>query len=61
MLVYFEFCQGCGIRSAHDLKSGEREILREVGTYNGVSTVRKATDEDISWVRGMGGYIPEEN
>ena len=60
MLIYFESGCGCGIRKARDLESGKRAILREVGTYEGVFVTRKATKEDIAWVKGMGGTVPEE-
>lgn len=54
-------CKRSGIREARDIESGKRAILREVGTYEGVSTVRKATEEDIAWVKGMGGSVQAVN
>ena len=36
----------------------KREILREHGRGN-VQSVRNATQEDVDWVRGMGGYVPD--
>ena len=60
MLIYFESGRGCGIREVRDLESGKRAILREAGTYDGVSVVRKATEKDITWVKGMGGSVPVE-
>lgn len=58
MIVYFESSMGCGLREARNLESAEKAILKEVGTYSGVSLVRKATAKDIEWVSSMGGYIP---
>jgi len=40
------------------LKAVERAELRSVGTHQGVKMVRIATNEDIAWVGGMGGYVP---
>lgn len=34
------------------------EIMRREGTAN-VRGVRPATQADVEWVRGMGGYVPE--
>lgn len=59
-LYYFESLIGCGIRIHSSLKQAEREILKEVGTWNGVQVCRKATQYDISSVKAMGGYIPED-
>lgn len=47
---------GCGIRDAKDLAQARRNALRESGTSN-VKLVRPATEEDVSWVEGMGGNI----
>ena len=58
-LYYFEADCGCGIRTAKNLENAYSKIQREVGTMNNLSTVRKATEEDIGWVKGMGGYVPE--
>lgn len=50
--------RGCGIRAAVDEDAMWRMMAREVGTSN-VSEIREATEADIAWVRGMGGYIPK--
>lgn len=62
MLYYFESDSGCGIRSLSKLsqQAARAELLKEVGTFNGLRVFRKATDDDIAWVKAMGGYIPEE-
>jgi hypothetical protein len=51
---------GACIREARDIRSAHAAVLREVGEYNGVKEVRKATKADISWVKGMGGQVPEK-
>ena len=57
-LYYFECDYGCGIRGYKTLKSAESGILREVGTRS-FRLVREATEEDISCVKSMGGFIPK--
>jgi len=59
MKYYAETGLGCCICEEKSLKSAKLLVLREVGTYTGVSLIRKATEEDIEWVRGMGGCIPD--
>ena len=59
MIVYFESGLGCGVRESKSLEQAKREILREVGTDEGVTLVQKATDENIDWVRAMGGFVPK--
>lgn len=59
-LFYARTGIGCCIREARNLRSAHAAILREVGEFNGVKEVRKATDADIAWVRGMGGHVPEK-
>lgn len=58
MLVYFECSMGSGIRDYRDLRSAIRGITKEVGTANNPANIRKATKEDIEWVKAMGGFIP---
>jgi len=58
-LYYIEIEGGnCGIREAKNKEQAWRDLLREEGTSNAKS-VRLATKEDISWIAGMGGCIPE--
>ncbi len=59
MLIYFESYMGCGIREYRTLRSAETGILREVGYANLPKNIRKASKEDISQVKSMGGYVPE--
>lgn len=56
-LFYLDTDRGCAIRAAQNIKQARRGALREVGEY-GFKNIRKATKEDIEWVRGMGGYVP---
>lgn len=58
MKIYFESDMGCGIRTYPNLKAAEVGIKREVGTANNPHKIRPATDYDLEWVKGMGGYIP---
>jgi len=58
-LYYAETGMGCCIREATSFKNAANIILREVGTYNGIRKIRKASKADIGWVKGMGGYVPE--
>jgi hypothetical protein len=59
MKIYFESRKGCGVREARTVESGRKAILREAGEYDGVQVCREATEADIAWVKGMGGYIPD--
>ena len=59
MIVYFKANLGCGLREYKTLKGAERALLKEVGTYFGLNVVRKATPQDIAWVKGMGGWVPK--
>jgi hypothetical protein len=59
-LYYVETGRGCGIKRARSEEQAKREVLREVGTIEGVRLVREATRRDIDWVRGMGGNVPAD-
>lgn len=58
-IYYAETGMGCTIVEAFDEQEARSQVLQEVGTYHGVSLVRKATKEDIAWVHVMGGWVPE--
>lgn len=58
-LYYVETGIGCGIRKAKTARGAAKAALSEVGTHAGVRLVRLATDKDIAWVQGMGGYVPK--
>lgn len=54
IIQYVErFGGGCGLKTG-----SRRQIEREMGTDN-VRLIRNATEEDVSWVRAMGGYVPD--
>ena len=59
-LFYASTGMGACIREARDIRAARAAILREVGEYNGAREVRKATEADIAWVKGMGGHVPEK-
>jgi len=50
---------GCGIRKGYSKLSVYKKELQEFGNFNGVDTVREATEKDITWVKAMGGKIPK--
>ena len=59
-LWYFNSDRGCGIRKlSSNRRVAERQIRKELGTYDEMKEFRVATKNDISWVKSMGGYIPE--
>ncbi len=58
-VFYAETGMGCCIREARDMDSARAIILTEVGLYNGIHVLRKATETDIDWVFRKGGQIPE--
>lgn len=61
MIYYHNSELGCGLGEARDLRAAEREVRQEIGSYHAAAgfTVRKATNDDIAWVKGSGGYVPE--
>lgn len=59
-VYYFETAHLCGIRKGLTAASVRREVLREVGTRQGVGVVREATAADVSHILGMGGHVPDE-
>lgn len=59
-LFYASTGTGACIREAQDISSARATILREVGEYDGIKELRKATQADIAWVKGMGGYVPND-
>ncbi len=58
-LYYVSTGLGATLVVAEDQDSAEEKTLRKVGTYNGVQDCREATEQDIEWVRAMGGYVPQ--
>ena len=58
-LFYFNTERGCGIRIGTDEQSVRDAITRSSGTDNRIRYVHEATEGDISYVKSMGGYVPE--
>lgn len=46
-----------GIIRATSLKNAKNLAIKEQGTMN-VASICKAKEEDINWVKAMGGHIP---
>lgn len=57
-LYYIHTDRGCAIRAAEDEDAAYDAMCREIGENN-VEDIRLATVNDIAWVQGMGGHIPE--
>jgi ribosomal protein S16 len=57
-LFYVETGRGCMLILANSIIQARGRALQNVGTYEGVSSVRKATPQDIAWVEAMGGFNP---
>ncbi len=57
-IFYAETGIGCCIREAPTLEDARSIILTEVGLYNGIRKLRKATEADIDYVFRKGGQIP---
>lgn len=59
-LWYISTSSGCGIRNyeTRSINKARKCAIHENGTNNFIS-IKEATEDDISWVEGMGGYIPK--
>lgn len=57
MIFYVETGIGCALIKASSIDQAEKKVISEVGTYNGVQRIRVATEEDIAWVKAMGGLV----
>ena len=53
---YFECDFGCSLHEAYNIRQAQKEILQRVGIDSGLKHLRKASEEDIEWVRAMQGY-----
>lgn len=58
-IYYVETGAGCTLIEAGSIERAVQIVVEEVGTIVGVGTRREATDEDIEWVRAMGGGVPD--
>jgi hypothetical protein len=56
-LFYIEQSCGCGLKAAFSLEEATKEARREIGTDNFIRC-SIATQEQIEWVRSMGGRVP---
>lgn len=59
MIYYAEHSYGCGLTEAESVEEARALTVEEVGTLATVGVVREATETDISWVEGMGGWVPQ--
>lgn len=57
-LYYIETDFGCGIREAKNIQQARKDMREEAGSF--LQVVRKATKDEVAWVRGMGGHIPSK-
>lgn len=48
---------GLTLFAAKTLASAKKKAVKEIGTY-AFESIRKATGDDVAWVRQMGGYVP---
>jgi len=55
---YIDTCMGCGVRDygTNSVLQARKAALEEVGKANFIS-IRKATTEEIEWVKAMGGGV----
>lgn len=60
-LYYVETEVGCGIKKAETATKAKKQVIKELGSLIEIQVVREATEEDIAWVTGMGGYVPKLN
>ena len=56
-IYYARTDRGCGLRAAESLNDARAQFYNECG-FNNVIEVHEATEEDIQWIKGMGGYVP---
>lgn len=56
-LYYVSTDRGCCLRAAKTAAAAKRSVANDCG-INNVREVRLATQRDVAWVRGMGGYVP---
>jgi hypothetical protein len=47
-----------GLRAASTLNAARKSAIADVGLDN-FESIRPATEEDVAWVRGMGGHVPK--
>lgn len=60
MKLYYVTMKGgyCMLTEGSDDIAEAQDKIYYAEGYNNVQSVRVATEEDIRWVRAMGGYVP---
>jgi len=56
-IYYAETSMGCVLESASSAEEAKKVIACDCGENN-ITKIRKATKQDVEWVRMMGGYVP---
>lgn len=56
-LYVIETWGGMCIYDARSIRSARKAALEREG-YDNLKSVRRATEADVAWVAGMGGYVP---
>lgn len=57
-LYYIRVVSGACLQVAKDKEEAKEKMLRLVGSLNGVTIAREATEQDIKWIRAVGGFVP---
>lgn len=57
-MYYIELEHGCAIKVAASLDDAWRMAYAAADDENRVESVAIATEDDIRWVKSMGGHIP---
>jgi len=53
----FKTDMGIALHAAYNSQQAKKEIFDEQGTAH-VKLIKKATEEDIAWIKSMNGYVP---
>lgn len=57
-MFYIELYSGhCALLKAKDLNEA-RHVAEHYNGKENIKDVRKATQDDIDWIRAMGGWVP---
>lgn len=58
-IYYYEINGGsCALHEAPNIDAARKYLLRTEGSNN-LGVVRPATEKDIDWIGGMGGWVPD--
>jgi hypothetical protein len=55
---YIETDFGCRLVEGTTLEKAKEEALQEEGSEH-FQSIRRATEDDVDWVRGMRGWVPK--